>query len=73
MGIERSGVIFVYLVFQGNISVLGLGNGSLKGEGLMRGLESDYLILGPMRGLEINFMARGHTERQADIATTRTT
>ena len=44
----------------------GLGDRShLKGGGPMRRLGNDHVFSGPMRGLKINFMARGqHTHRQ---------
>ena len=37
------------------------------------GLRTDHVISGPIRGLKINYMARGHTNIQTDIATTRLT
>ena len=32
-----------------------------RGAGQRRGLETDHVILGPLRGLRIDFTGRGHT------------
>ena len=37
----------------------------------MRGLETDQGILGPMIDFEINFMAKGNTDRQMEIDTNK--
>ena len=37
--------------------------------GTMRGLGSGHVTCGPMRGLEINFTGRGHTDRHTDRQT----
>ena len=39
----------------------------------MRGLETDHVISGPMRGLKINFTGRGHTYKHTGIANIRLT
>ena len=39
----------------------------------MRGLDNDYVILGPMRVLQINMMGRGRSQSETDTATTRLT
>ena len=39
----------------------------VRRRGPMRGLGSGHVTCGPMRGLEINFTGRGHT--QTDVAT----
>ena len=41
--------------------------------GAMRGLDNDYVILGPMRVLQINIMGRGRSQSETDMATTRLT
>ena len=40
-----------------------------EGGGAMRGLETDHVISGPMRGLKINITGRGQTHIHTDIAT----